>query len=248
MKDLFDYSAEYYDLLYEDKDSLGESLYIDCLLKSYGLDIKNILELGVGTGRHAKKLIDLGYEVFGIERSEKMSKKLNQIKKLKYVIGDIETMNLEMQFDAILSLFHVMSYQLTNTKVLNIFNNASRHLKKGGLFIFDIWYTPAVNEIKPSVRVKRFQNENLLITRIAEPKVFPNSNRIDVCYDFFVEKKEDKKFFKFEEIHPMRHFSIPEIELFASNTGFKCLKIEEWLTKNEPSLNTWGVCFVLIKE
>jgi len=247
LKDLFEFYGEYYDLLYEDKDTLRESTYVDFLLKEYGTKIKKILEFGVGTGRHAKKLIDLGYVVHGIERSEKMSKKLNKIINLKYEVGDIETINLKNKFDAILSLFHVMSYQITNKKVENIFNNANRHLKKGGLFIFDIWYTPAVKKIKPSVRVKRFNNEDFKITRIAEPKEYPELNRIDVCYDFFVEIKNDKKFHKFNEIHPMRHFSISEIEFFASNNGFRCINVEEWLTKKKPSQNTWGVCFVLEK-
>ena len=51
----------------------------------------------------------------------------------------------------------------------------------------------------------------------------------------------------FKEKHPMRHFSIPEIEFFASMSGFKLLQCEEWVTRKTPSDNTWGVCFVLEK-
>ena len=36
LKDLFEFYGEYYDLLYEDKDTLRESIYIDFLLKEYG--------------------------------------------------------------------------------------------------------------------------------------------------------------------------------------------------------------------
>ena len=46
----------------------------------------------------------------------------------------------------------------------------------------------------------------------------------------------------------MRHFSIPEIEYFAESNNFQVLKAEELLTGNEPSENTWGVCFVLKKK
>jgi hypothetical protein len=46
----------------------------------------------------------------------------------------------------------------------------------------------------------------------------------------------------------MRHFSIPEIHMLASFTGFELLKAEEFLSGNEPSENTWGVNFILRKN
>lgn len=248
MKELFNGIAKYYDLLYEDKETKSEVLYLDCLLKEYGKEINSILEFGMGTGRHAKELISLGYEVNGIERSKDMSTYLENIDELKYIIGDIDNIYFHRKYDAVLSLFHVISYQTSNKKILKVFKNAGNHLNKGGVFIFDIWYSAAVNEIKPTVRVKRFSNDNVNITRIAEPVVFSNLNRVDVNYDFFIEDKNTNEIINFKEVHPMRHFSIPEIELYASLSGFKCLHYEQWLTKENPSPETWGVCFVLMKE
>ena len=97
-----------------------------------------------------------------------MVSQLSKIKGLEYSIGDIEKINLNFEFDALLSLFHVISYQTTNKKLLGVFQNAKNHLKKGGLFIFDVWYSCAVNSIKPSTRVKRFSNKKVEITKIAE--------------------------------------------------------------------------------
>ena len=45
----------------------------------------------------------------------------------------------------------------------------------------------------------------------------------------------------------MRHFSLPEIELFASKHHFQLLKSGEWLTNNSPSESTWGVYAILKK-
>jgi hypothetical protein len=45
----------------------------------------------------------------------------------------------------------------------------------------------------------------------------------------------------------MRHFSIPELTFIANQMGFVVEHTEEFLTKNTPSHNTWGVCFVLRK-
>ena len=64
--------SQYYDLLYRDKDYLGEVEYIDKLIKSLNKETKTILDLGCGTGRHAEILCDKGYIVHGVDRSKEM--------------------------------------------------------------------------------------------------------------------------------------------------------------------------------
>jgi len=48
----------------------------------------------------------------------------------------------------------------------------------------------------------------------------------------------------FSETHPMRHFSLPELEWLASATGFERLCAEEFLTGASPGPDTWGLCLV----
>ena len=81
--------------------------------------------------------------------------------------GNITNVKMNKTYDVVLSLFHVMSYQITNKQLKDVFENAAAHLNKDGLFIFDFWYSPAVYAQKPSVRVKRAANEKIEITRIA---------------------------------------------------------------------------------
>ena len=161
---------------------------------------------------------------------------------------DFKTFNLNSKFDTAISLFHVVSYLTTNVEIELSFKNVFNHLNTKGLFIFDFWYAPAVLTEKPSVRVKTFSNEKYKITRIATPENYPNLNKVVVNYDFFIENKKTGKFVKFTEKHPMRYFSLPEIELFANKSGFKIISSEEWLSGKIPSFNTWGVCVVLQKK
>src|SRR5690242_9252762 len=70
----FEKYAAVYDLLYSQKNYAAEAVYIDRLLKKLlspecGLQL---LELGSGTGGHARCLAEMGYQVTGIERSESM--------------------------------------------------------------------------------------------------------------------------------------------------------------------------------
>ena len=52
--------------------------------------------------------------------------------------------NLGRTFDAVIALFHVMSYQTSNQALHAAFQAAARHLAPGGLFLFDVWHGPAV--------------------------------------------------------------------------------------------------------
>jgi len=159
--------------------------------------------------------------------------------------GDICTVQLGQTFDAVLSLFHVVSYQTTNDAVQAVFARAAEHLEADGLFVFDVWYSPAVYAQRPEVRVKRIADEAIEVTRIAEPILHPNENRVDVNYTIFAGDLASGMVETMTETHPMRHFSLPELDLLAKMSGFEVVGTEEFLTSNRPSEETWGVCFVM---
>ena len=159
--------------------------------------------------------------------------------------GDICALNLGRKFAAVLSLFHVVSYLTDNEKINSLFSRAYEHLDVGGIFIFDVWYSPAVLAQKASIRIKRVSDEVMDVTRIAEPNFFPNENCIDVNYTIFVREKKTGNSEIVTERHPMRYFSVPEIKFLAEFHGFALRRSEEFLTAEQPSLETWGVCFVL---
>jgi SAM-dependent methyltransferase len=243
----FEASSRYYDLLYQEKDSAAEAAYVDALLQRHGISGQELLEFGSGTGRHGSLLAQRGYRVHGLERSAAMVSAAQQSPGFSCQQGDITTTQLQRRFDAVLALFHVVSYQTTNPEVQAVFASAAYHLKPGGLFLFDVWYSPAVAAQRPELRVKRLLSQDLSITRIAEPTLHPNANRVDVHYTVIAQDLSSGTVQTFEETHPMRHFSLPELDLLAEAGGFECLCGEEWLTGDPPSTNTWGVCLVLRK-
>lgn len=247
MSQPFELSSRYYDLLYQEKDSAAEAAYVDQLLQRHGVVGRELLDFGSGTGRHGCLLASRGYHVHGIERSAAMVAAAQQAEGFSCQQGDITTTQLPRRFNAVLSLFHVVSYQTTNPAVQAVFANAAHHLDPGGLFLFDVWYSPSVAAQRPSLRVKRLRTADLAITRIAEPTLHPNVNRVDVHYTVIAENLITGVFHSFEETHPMRHFSLPELNLFAETAGFEPLSAEEWLTGAQPSEATWGVCLLLRK-
>jgi SAM-dependent methyltransferase len=244
---VFDTYSHYYDLLYKDKNYFEESEYIKNLLSNNGMINGDILEFGSGTGKHGILLSKYGYKVHGIEKSPKMIAKAKKKDGFTFQQGDITSINLNKEYDAVVALFHVISYQTTNEKLQMVFANAAKHLKKEGLFIFDFWFSPAIYKQVPSVRIKRMRDEEVEITRVAEPKMYNNENKVEVKYTIFAKNLKNNHIETFEEVHPMRHFSLSEFEILAAKYGFNCIQTEEFLTRKKVSENTWGVCMALRK-
>ena len=241
--------SQYYDLLYKDKNYGVESAYVLSKIKTYSPQAKTILELGSGSASHASYFCSDKYIVSGIERSQEMINQAvsKKIKGFTPILGDIVTTKINQKFDVVISLFHVISYLTDNDSLLQCFQNTYNHLEENGIFLFDIWYTPAVYHQKPETRIKRLENPNIQITRIAQPELDYNRNVVTVNFEVFIKDKKTNELQVLNENHPMRHFSIPEIELVAKLSNFEIIKVEEFLTENIASENTWGVCFILKK-
>lgn len=248
---VFDEYAQYYDLLYQDKDYIGEANYIDSLLQKYGHQPSALLELGCGTGKHAALLAAKGYSVRGLDLSAEMLVKANQRAeknpRLTFGVADICAFNLHQTFDAAISLFHVMSYQNTDREFISVLHNVHHHLKEKGVFIFDCWYGPAVLLQRPDMRVKRLENETVKVTRIAEPVMRENENIVEVHYDVFVENKRTRQIKEIQEIHSMRYYFLIEVKRLAESCGFSLKDHFEFMTNEMLSRHTWGSCFVLEK-
>jgi SAM-dependent methyltransferase len=246
----FSLYSEYYDLLYKDKDYEKEAGYVIQHIRNLQPAAVKILELGCGTGNHAKHFCNEGFMVTGVERSMDMVAlaKKKAIQNFEPVAADISQYKLPDQYNVAVSLFHVISYLTGNEILIRCFQNTCEHLLPGGIFIFDIWYSPAVYFQKPETRIKKLASDSLLITRLAEPVIHFNEDVIDVNYEIIAVDKKTNVSHTFIEKHPMRHFSLPEISLLAIQTGFRLIRAEEFLTGKEPGQNTWGVCCIMQKN
>ncbi len=246
--------SHYYDLLYKDKNYPAEVEYICSLLKKYTSkgQCKSVLELGCGTGIHAELISRRGLTVHGVELSQSMLDVAIERSKaatgeLSFSRGDARDYRVEKQFDAVISLFHVLSYQTRQDDLRSMLKTASDHLDDGGVLVFDFWYGPAVLWQRPTLRVKRLENERVSVVRIAEPVLHDANNVVDVNYTIFAEDRISGQIEKLVETHRMRYFFLAELDDELSRAGFARLMAEEWLTGAMPSKKTWGVTLVAKK-
>lgn len=241
--------ADFYDWLYQDKNYAGECDALEEIFKKYGKGkISYILDLGCGTGNHAFILHKRGYKIMGVDRSEVMlanaRKKLSKLsiaKNIRFQKGDLRNWKMDEKFDAAVMMFAVLGYQLTNKDVLQAFSTVSRHLKHNGLFIFDIWYGPAVISQKPSKRVKTVKINDGEIKRLAWSEINTTKNICTVHYaTSYIKNKQQNQVIK--EDHQMRYFFSLELSSLLEESGLKLIHLgafPNW--KEKPSKETWNI-------
>lgn len=246
---VFDHYASYYDLFYAGKDYGAEARYVMRHLQEFGRGVGEILELGCGTGAHAAELARAGYGVMGVDLSERMLARANSRlenlpqpdrARLAFVHGDARSVRLGRTFDAVVSLFHVMSYQSSNDDLLAAFATAARHLSPGGVFLFDFWYGPAVLTQRPETRVHDLESGEIRVTRIARPRLRDDANAVDVRFTVLIEEKATGAVKRLEEMHVMRYLFLPEIDDLLERAGMRRERAKEWMTDDAPSVASWS--------
>lgn len=241
--------AEFYDLFYADKDYAAEAAFVRRIIRRHVLNAQSVLELGCGTARHAIELATDGFSITGVDISAQMlagaRKRLEQLPallrdRIDLVQGDVSNFSPGRRYDAVISLFHVVSYQITDAALHGIFRSARKALGRGGLFLFDFWYGPAVLAQKPAVRRRTIETADRRITRIAEPVHDVHRNIVDVGLTFLINDLDGAGTQEIRERHPMRYLFLPEIESIATANGFTVVESGEWLTEERLDDRCWA--------
>ena len=238
--------AGLYDLLYAEKDYEGECDAVERIFHAHGGRVREVLDLGCGTGGHVLPLARRGYAVVGLDRSEQMrARALEKLKdsgvRAEFVLGDVRGADLGRQFDACLMMFAVLGYQTKNEDVLAALRTARRHLRAGGLFVFDVWYGPAVLAVRPSERVKVSETERGQVLRVASGELDVRRHVCTVRYQVWRIEEGGPVEHAAEE-HVMRFFFPLELELMLSCAGFELLRLGSFPDlERDPDEQTWNV-------
>jgi SAM-dependent methyltransferase len=248
--DVFKSYANYYDLLYEDKNYEEECDFIEEALKKYsGVKVASILELGSGTGGHAIPLAKRKYQITGIDASEGMLNRARQKAgllglKMDLQLCDIRNFEFGRKFDAIICMFAVLNYITQTSDIVKTLLNVKKHLNKGGLFIIDIWNGLAVMRILPSTRVKIIERDKTKIIRTVEPELDAVNHLCHNHYTMLVLEK-DRVVEEIKETHVIRYFFPQEIKYYLEQTGFEVLKMCEFPKMDGPvNENVWNIAVI----
>ncbi len=141
--------ADIYDNWYSSPEELSVALLCD--LAQHG----RVLELGIGTGRIALPLKGKGIDIYGIDASPSMVKKLHAKsdgKKIPVTLGDFAEVSVEGKFDLIFIVFNTFFALTTQEKQLICLQNIAQHLTREGVFLIEA-FVPDIGRFDRGQRV-----------------------------------------------------------------------------------------------
>lgn len=247
--------AEYYDSFYKEKDYDAEVDFILKLYEKFGnKGINSVLDIGCGTGGHLIPLSKRKLKVKGFDTSEEMIEiASNKISKADFdgscevEIGDILDFRDSNVYDLVIAMFAVMGYLKKDEDILKALETVKAHLAKGGLFIFDVWFGPAVLHLMPETRVQEFKHNNQRILRIARPELDVSENLVRINYNLirFISEREIDEI---SELHKVRYYFINDLKVLLNKAGFSLDHTCPFMEINtQPTIKDWNISIIAKK-
>ncbi len=241
--------ASTYDATYAAKDYDAECDLIARIFRLHGDGgTTTVLDLGCGTGGHAIRLAERGFRVTGVDRSPQMlaraRAKLAAGADLCWIEGDVRTVDAGGPYDVALLMFAVLGYQHTNDDVLGTLENVRRHLRPGGLLVFDVWHGPGAIVDPPGSGARMIQTGEGDVRRDVSSEMDVRHHLCRVLYTLS-RGAEDGRAAVARETHTVRYFFPMEIELFLRMAGFELLALGAFDDiERDPDARAWNALVV----
>jgi 2-polyprenyl-3-methyl-5-hydroxy-6-metoxy-1,4-benzoquinol methylase len=139
------YNRQIYFDLYEEGDTrLAEQQVQQVLTLLHPPGGANILDLCCGYGRHSIKLAQRGFQVTGIDISEKQIQHARDLAQKAHVhadfrVADARKLNFQEAFDVVLNMFISFGFSQDENEHKEVLRGVFRALKPGGTFLLDLW-------------------------------------------------------------------------------------------------------------
>lgn len=241
--DNFEKYAEFYDIIYQNKDYKKEAEFLRSIMTKLNIGKDNdILEIGCGTGKHLEYIANFYPKCTGIEPSEFMISKAHERVREKIYKQSAELLNLGKRFDFIYMLFHVFSYL---KDIDEFFEKLTDHTNQGAIVCMDFWQATGVYFQKPELRSQWTETGTIKIHRIATPVISKDGSFVDVIYDIYVHDIKNREVNYFGEKHRMFVRSPEEVVAVAKRYGFGLLERCHLTKGDTPTFSDWDAGLVL---
>jgi len=214
----YQHLARWYEQLME-VDYDHWAAYIHQLIDSNPAETK-ILDLGCGTAVLSRKLADLGYSVMGVDASSAMLNvawQNNDHHHLPLIQQDITELELDREFDVIISTCDVFNYLTTDAALLQVLQRVRNHLKPGGRLLFDVSSAYKLAEFLGNHRDNYVADDLCYIWN----NDWDDSQHLLTLGLVLFAQNEQGLYERFEEEHEQRGWLISEIKALVEQAGMQ---------------------------
>lgn len=163
--------ARHYDLHVMDWWARTYGGRLQALLDERGLAGSKLLDAGCGTGTLALALAKKGCRVTGVDRSTallEVARRKDTERSVRWLHGDITTLDLGETFDVITSVADVLNHLETLDAWGRAFRSFAAHLRPGGYLLFDVMTCQGLERLD-SYSTQDRSDRALIIGLIWEP-------------------------------------------------------------------------------
>jgi SAM-dependent methyltransferase len=230
--------SRYYDYLGWNKFARGAAVRLTSFFRLRKFKPESVLDFACGTGELEKSLNKSGIKFVGVDASRGMLKVARaKCENCRFVPGDAATVRLNRKFDMVLFLFDSANHMNSGAHLRRVFDNARRHLRGGGFFIFDI-LTGAGLERWEHIDIRRKRD----YTVITNGYYYPEDLSADIFIEAFVRKKNgyDRVYQKVVE----RAYPSSDIINWLTEAGFSRIMASAYdpAEEIEEASRLWFVC------
>jgi SAM-dependent methyltransferase len=215
---VFSESTELYDFIYSEfKDFDAEAGEVADLLRRTCPSAKRILDVGCGTGRHARALMDThGFVVDGLDiESGFLEIARKRCPGATFFRGDMASFDLEQTYDAVICLFSSIGYVRTLDRLALTARSIRRHVAPGGVAIIEPWFTPDAFHDRV-LHMNTVDREDLKVCRVNRTEIRDRISWLE--FHYLVAGSEEIRHLR--EVHELGLFTEGEMMEAFRSAGF----------------------------
>lgn len=201
-----------------------------------------VLDLGCGTGKMARRLKNAGYQVTAVDNSMDMLEVAasEEDDGILYVLQDMVSLELPDQMDAVVSICDCMNYILEEEDLKEAFKRVKRFLKEDGVFMFDMNSHYKYQEI---LACNTFAEDREDASFIWD-NFYDESDRINEYQLSLFIQNEQGTYNKYEELHLQKAYDEEEIKEFLYEAGFTSVMVCDADTMGEVKKDTQRIYYI----
>lgn len=217
--------ADIYDqLMNRDVDYKQWASYLWALIGEGCKNPREGLELAAGTGNLTAELIRNNCHIDAFDNSEEMlmaarEKGLPQ-KDVRFFLQDMLDFRFAKRYDFAVCACDSLNYLLEDGDLEGVFSRVYKHLKPGGVFVFDM---VSINRMQDQYGDQTFIVDQEDVYYVWQNRWDPDQNRISYEITFFVQDEDCYE--RFDEVHEQRGYEKSKIETALQEAGFENIEV-----------------------